>query len=143
MDMSSGSSMSSSMSVFQVSTSTPLYSTGWTPNSTGSYAGTCMFLIILAALFRGLIAGKHILEHRWLDTELDRRYVSIRGKPTESERVNEDTDSKTGLLISERGVEEHVKVVRRKRRGAAPWRFSVDLPRAAYVTVTAGMGYLL
>lgn len=138
MDHSSGHS-----ALFQISTSTPLYSTAWTPASTSSYAGTCLFLIIFAALFRGLLAGKHILEHRWLDTELNRRYVSVRGKPTESERIDRDSDAKTGTLITQRGVEEHVKVVRRKRRGVAPWRFTVDLPRAAYVTVMVGMGYLL
>ena len=131
------------MSVFQISSSTPLYSTTWTPASTGSYVGTCIFLIVLAALFRGLIAGKHILEHRWLDMELDRRYVSVRGKPTESERISTDSDTKTATLVSERGVEEHVRVVRRKRHGRAAWRFSVDLPRAGYVTVMAGVGYLL
>lgn len=131
------------ISVFQISSSTPLYSSAWTPASTSSYAGTCIFLIVLAALFRGLIAGKHILEHRWLDTELDRRYVSVRGKPTESERISTDGDAKTATLVSERGVEEHVRVVRRKRLGGAAWRFSVDLPRAGYVTAMAGVGYLL
>ena len=131
------------MSVFQISSSTPLYSTAWTPASTGSYAGTCIFLIVLAALFRGLIAGKHILENRWLDMELDRRYVSVRGKPTESERISTDSEMKTATLVSERGVEEHVRVVRRRRRGGAAWRFSVDFPRAGYVTVMAGVGYLL
>lgn len=150
MDMSSGSSTSSSSdssmsmsSVFQISYSTPLYSASWKPTSTGSYAGTCIYLIILASIFRVLIAGKHILEHRWLDTELDRRYVSVRGKPTESETISSDSGAKTGTLITERGVEEHVRVIRRKRHGGAAWRFSVDLPRAAYVTLMVGAGYLL
>ena len=149
MDHSSHSTSSSSqssmtmMSVFQISTSTPLYSTAWTPTSTGSYAGTCIFLILFAVLFRGLLAGKQSLEQRWLDVELNRRYVSIRGKPTESERISSDGDAKNGTLITERGVEEHVRVVRRKRHGGSAWRFSVDLPRAAYVTVMVGVGYLL
>ena len=125
MDHLSGNSMLSSsdssmkmLSVFQISTSTPLYFTTWTPTGTGAYAGTCIFLIVFAALFRGLIAGKHILEHRWLDIELNQRYINARGKPVDSERI-------------------------RKRHGRAAWRFSVDLPRALYVTVMAGVGYLL
>ena len=138
----SDSSMSM-MSIFQISSSTPLYSTSWTPTGTGSYAGTCIFLIVLATIFRGLMAGKHILEHHWLDTELNRRYATVRGKPTVSESISTDSDAKTGTLITERGVEEDVRVVRRTRRGEAAWRFSVDLPRAAYVTVMAGVGYLL
>lgn len=28
----------------------------WTPNSTGQYTGTCVFLIALAAIFRALLA---------------------------------------------------------------------------------------
>lgn len=129
--------------VFTTGTSMPLYSESWTPTSTGSYAGTCIFLIVLAVLFRGMFAGKHLLEHYWLDSELDRRYVSVRGTPTEVERISTDNKSKSGTLVTERGVEEEVRVVRRKRKGVAPWRFSVDLPRAAYVTFMSGVGYLL
>lgn len=147
MSSSSGSSskmpMSSMTSAFFSSTSTSLYSSAWTPGSTGAYAGTCIFLIFLAAIFRGLAAGKHVLEHRWLDQELNRRYVMVRGKPTEAERISSDSESKNATLITERGVEEHVKVVRKTRRTITPWRLSVDLPRAAYGTLMAGVGYLL
>lgn len=128
---------------FTTGTSTPLYSTAWKPASTGAYAGTCIFVIALAVIFRGLLAGKHLLEHYWLDNELDRRYVKVRGTPTEAERISSDEKSKTGTLVTERGVEEHVRVVRRRRKGVAPWRFSVDLPRALYVTILGGVGYLL
>ncbi|KAH7410354.1 Ctr copper transporter [Phaeosphaeria sp. MPI-PUGE-AT-0046c] len=41
---------------FFTSTTTPLYSTSWTPTTTGQYAGTCIFLITLAAIFRALLA---------------------------------------------------------------------------------------
>lgn len=146
MDSSSTSSTTMSsmmMSVFTVSTSSPLFSKSWTPNSTGSYAGTCIFLIGIATISRILVAAKHILEHRWLDAELDRKYVSIRGIPTEAESIYKDPKGQSGTLITERGVEEHVRVVRRRRRGVAAWRFSVDLPRAAYMTVTIGVQYLL
>ena len=116
---------------------------GWVPTSTGPYAGTCIFLIILATAFRCLLAGKHILEHRWMDKELNRRYVVVQGVPQEAERIEADKESKKGFLVTERGVEEHVKVVRRHTRTVVPWRFTVDLPRAAYVTVMGGVGYLL
>ncbi|KAI4184737.1 MAG: hypothetical protein L6R41_004532 [Letrouitia leprolyta] len=135
--------MSSMVSAFYTSTSTTLFFSSWTPESTGAYAGTCIFLILLAAIFRGLAAGKHALEHRWLDEELNRRYVAVRGKPTEAERINSDSGSKNATLITERGVEEHVKVVRKARRTITPWRLSVDVPRAAYATLMAGVGYLL
>lgn len=78
-----------------------------------------------------------------MDTELNRRYVGVRGVPTEAARINADSEGKNATLISERGVEEHVRVVRRHKRSVTPWRFSIDLPRAAYVTVMTGVGYLL
>nr|POE75608.1 hypothetical protein CFP56_53720 [Quercus suber] len=43
------------MTFFTAST-TPLYSTSWTPTSDGQYAATCIFLIAFAALFRALLA---------------------------------------------------------------------------------------
>jgi len=35
---------------------TPLFSNTWTPATTGQYAGTCIFLIVLAAVHRSLVA---------------------------------------------------------------------------------------
>ncbi|KAL8914868.1 MAG: hypothetical protein Q9172_007000 [Xanthocarpia lactea] len=128
---------------FFTSTATAFLSPDWTPGSAGAYAGTCIFLIFLGAFFRILIAGKHLLEYRWLDQESKRRYVTVRGMPTEAERISSDIDSKNATLISEHGVEEHVKVIRRSRRPVTPWRFSVDGPRAAYALLMAGVGYLL
>lgn len=48
--------MSQMIMTFFTSTTTPLYSKDWTPNGEGQYAGTCIFLIILAFLFRGILA---------------------------------------------------------------------------------------
>lgn len=131
------------MSAFYSSTTTPLFFTSWAPGSTGAYAGICIFLIFFAAFFRGLAAGRHVLEHKWLDQELNRRYVAVRGIPTEAERISLDSDGKSATLITERGVEERVKVVRRTARAITPWRLSVDLPRALYATLMAAVGYLL
>ncbi|EXJ56248.1 uncharacterized protein A1O5_12704 [Cladophialophora psammophila CBS 110553] len=41
---------------FFFSSTTPPFSTNWTPNTTGQYAGTCIFLIAFAAVFRALLA---------------------------------------------------------------------------------------
>ncbi len=78
-----------------------------------------------------------------MDKELNRRYVAVRGVPKEAERIVADNENKNGFLITEHGVEEHVKVVKRHTRTIMPWRFSVDLPRALYVTAMVGIGYLL
>ncbi|KAK4495005.1 hypothetical protein PRZ48_013332 [Zasmidium cellare] len=42
--------------VFFTATNTPLFSFSWIPDTTGQYAGTCIFLIALAAIFRALLA---------------------------------------------------------------------------------------
>ncbi|KAJ4299998.1 hypothetical protein N0V90_005246 [Kalmusia sp. IMI 367209] len=63
MPMSTGGATSDSMDMamtmamtFFTSTTTPLFSSAWTPTSTGQYAGTCIFLIAFAAIFRALLA---------------------------------------------------------------------------------------
>lgn len=145
-DSSSSSSSSSTMTMSMVFTNahnTPLFSSAWTPSSSGVYAGTCIFLIVLAIIDRGLIAFKAIMERHWLAAHLNRRYVAIAGKTSEAGRIDADPDAKTASLITAQGVEENVKVVRNISHGPIPWRFSVDVPRAALFLCIAGVSYLL
>jgi Ctr copper transporter family len=122
---------------------TPLYSSSWVPSSSSAYAGTCIFLIILAIIGRGLVAFKTVMEQRWLAAALDRRYVLVAGKTPEAAAINSNPEAKTASLVTAQGVEESVKVVHRVQRGPLPWRFSVDLPRALLYLCIAGVGYLL
>ncbi|AEO65127.1 uncharacterized protein THITE_2044103 [Thermothielavioides terrestris NRRL 8126] len=144
---SNGSSSSGGMTmmgVFQSTTTSPLYSARWTPASTGAYAGTCIFLIALAVVFRGLLALKAWQEARWLDRELDRRYVVVNGKAPLAESLSRDSLAKSATaVLSENGVEENVLVVRRRTTRARPWRLTVDPVRALIDTLIAGVGYLL
>ncbi|KAJ5860230.1 Ctr copper transporter [Penicillium soppii] len=139
---SSGSSMSMSM-VFTNTHNTPLFSNAWTPSSSGSFAGTCIFLIILAIIDRCLIAFKATMERHWLAKHLNRRYVAVAGKTTEAGTIDTDPDAKFASLVTAQGVEESVKVVQSISRGPIPWRFSVDLPRAFLFLLIAGVSYLL
>ncbi|OCL11480.1 hypothetical protein AOQ84DRAFT_287144 [Glonium stellatum] len=127
---------------FFTSTVTPLFSSQWTPKSAGAYAGTCIFLIVLATLYRGTFTLKNYLEHKWLEKAMKRRYVVVAGKTPLAERISSDTDSKT-VVLTANGVEENVKVVQSPVRHVQPWRFSVDVPRAFLAVVTGGVGYLL
>jgi hypothetical protein len=135
----------STMAVFQTSIHTALYSAGWTPSNTGTYAATCIFLVVLATLFRGLLALKGWQEARWLDRELARRYVAVQGKAPLAENLSRDSLAKTmTAVLSENGVEENVVVVQKRgERCGRPWRASVDPVRAVIDTVIAGVGYLL
>lgn len=150
MSSTASSSMSTSMSmsmVFTTDHSTPLYSNAWTPTSTGAYAGTCIFLIILAIIARCLQAWRTTLEQRWHDRAINRRYVVV--APTDSERssseVIDDRGKSDEAVLTTRGLDEKVRVVRNNSRSkeCKPWRLSVDLPRACIYTVQAGVGYLL
>lgn len=128
--------------VFQTETATPLYANSWTPGSAGAYAGTCIFLVVLAVVARLLVAAKTLQEARWLDRDTQRRYVAANGKIPLAEHVSRDPDAKQ-MTLSENGVEETVFVVARKNNIARPWRFSVDPVRAVMDTVIVGVGYLL
>jgi hypothetical protein len=151
MDMSMNSSSDNSSSMmsmsgmritFYASNMTPLYSDAWAPTNTSTYAGTCIFLILLATLFRGLLALKGWKETAWLDAEFNRRYVVVAGKPSKTERISQDSDSKR-MILTENGVEEEVMVVKKRSSGVRPWRLSVDPLRAVIDTVIAGVAYLL
>merc|ERR1711964_597140 len=114
----------------------------WTPNSPGAYAGTCIFLVLLAVIFRSLLAVKAWKERAWLDAEFNRRYVTVAGKLPKSERISQDSDSKR-MVLSENGVEEDVMVVKKRGMGVRPWRITTDPVRAVMDTVIVGVGYLL
>ena len=129
-------------SMFSTGPGTPLYSSKWMPMSISAYAGTCIFLVILAIIFRFLIAFKSVLEERWIDAELNRRYVVSIRKPNTKERISSDSDSKIALL-TENGVEEDVMVVRKRMKGTMPWSITTDGPRATIDTAIAGILYLL
>lgn len=139
---SSNSSSSMMMAIFMTATNTPLYSSQWTPSSVGTYAGTCIFLIMLAALFRGLLAFKARAESRWLDAELERRYVVVPGKQQLAKQISQDSQAKR-MILSENGIEEDVMVLKKRHTHVRPWRLSVDPLRALLDTLLAGVGYLL
>lgn len=152
MDMSGHSSHSdSSMSMAMVFTDThrtPLFSSHWTPTSAGGYAGTCIFLVVLALLSRLIHAYRHILEVKWHDQATKRRYVVLAGEtPEDREKqlTGENAHGGEEATLTLRGVDERVRVLRTSRRGVetAPWRFSTDVPRAMVYTTYAGVAYLL
>lgn len=128
---------------FTTGTSTPLYAESWTPSSIGAYAGTCIFLILLSITLRTLFAAKSVLEQRWAAQARNRRFVVVKGQQPASERIEGDPDAKAGSFVSANGVEERVKYVQADGRRALPFRLTIDLPRAALVTVIAGVAYLL
>lgn len=133
MDTSSTSMTMPMPMVFMTSTTTALYSASWAPTTLGQYAGTCIFLIILAFIFRFLLALKSITTAS-LTKKAAARNNSIIVAPASSD---DDTDEKL-VAVAPVGGEE-------KKDGWSghPWRFSTELPRAGMAVVTTGLGYLL
>ena len=171
MDMDSSSSATSMPMImtFQTQRATALYAAAWTPRSPAAYAGTCIFLIALAAIWRLLHAAGHQLERRWHDRAVRRRYVVLAddgngaggtggtgdasarekrpGTTSSGDGEGEGDDERSAeATLTTRGVDERVRVVRTAvlRRGeVAAWRVSTDVPRAGLLVVQAGVGYLL
>ncbi|KAF1940216.1 hypothetical protein EJ02DRAFT_445664 [Clathrospora elynae] len=99
---------------FFTSTSTPLFSSSWTPNSTGKYAGTCIFLIVFATIFRALLAVRiNFIE---VLAAVERRHS---------------------------GGAMHPYAVDSKSTTRRPWRASEAVITASMDVVIAGVGYLL
>lgn len=147
MTTTSSSSMTGGMSmVFTTDHRTPLFSAAWTPTSPAAYAGTCIFLVVLAVISRLLLAYRSDLEATWHARAVNRRYITVAGETqADRERQNGLDEKADEATLTTRGLDERVRVVRtaRSRVQGAPWRFSTDLPRACIFTVQAGVGYLL
>ena len=133
--------------VFFSGTDTPLFSYSWTPSSTGTYAGTCIFLIFLSIILRALYAFKNILESKWAHNALQRQYIRVLD-PAPEAGIRKGPTTATTAILTTNGIDEKVQLVSRKspllgNAWSRPWRLSVDLPRALLVTVMVGIGYLL
>lgn len=134
--------------VFTTRMDTPLWSAQWTPNSSGTYAGTCIFLAVLAIISRLLTAYQHLLEVRWHDKAVKRRYITVAGATgiprATSVDLNVPEKSQEATLTTN-GLDERVRVLRVSRRGieTKPWRLSTDLPRSILFTIQSGIRYLL
>ncbi|KAF2968120.1 hypothetical protein GQX73_g5435 [Xylaria multiplex] len=108
---------------------TPLYSLAWTPNSTHAYAGTCIFLIVLAVAHRALIAL------RSLAFDGNRNLV-----------VRAPISADKEFLVSERLQPPHMGSLGqqlRERRAQHPFLVSVELGRSLLEVFIGGVGYLL
>jgi copper transporter 1 len=112
--MSSMMGMSDMMMVFFTSTHTPLYSQAWTPTGAGTYAGTCVFIVVLSFIFRGLLALRFWFSELW-------------NRSRSNEFWNKTSNLELGTVNQAR----------------EPWRVNKALVRAILDTVLAGVSYLL
>ncbi|OTA83881.1 hypothetical protein M434DRAFT_83606 [Hypoxylon sp. CO27-5] len=113
--------------VFFQSVTTPLYSTAWTPQGEGSYAGTCIFLIALALIHRILIALRSIV---FDSNQAHHRHRKV---------VSSDSDDYPGS----RSELESIGNQFRSQWNSHPFRVATETVRALLEVVIGGIGYLL
>ncbi|SMQ55595.1 unnamed protein product [Zymoseptoria tritici ST99CH_3D7] len=113
-------SMANMIMTFFTSRSTPLYAESWTPNTTGQYVGTIIFLIVLAAIFRAIVVLRVNFDGlmAWYTY---RRETSMLRKDFEGEDA---------------GLRSNIQKGR-------PWNINIALARACLDTILAGTSYLL
>ncbi|XXG98036.1 hypothetical protein Hte_004353 [Hypoxylon texense] len=128
MDMSSMMMTSADMAmVFFQSVTTPLYSSSWTPQGEGSYAGTCIFLIVLALLHRILVAIRSVVFDS--ASTLQRHPKAVSSDSDEYPGSNSELES-AGMRI-------------RSEWNSHPFRMVTETTRALLEVVIGGIGYLL
>ncbi|KAI2611906.1 Ctr copper transporter family-domain-containing protein [Hypoxylon sp. NC1633] len=113
--------------VFFQSVTTPLYSTAWTPQGEGSYAGTCIFLIALALLHRILIAVRSVM--------FDSNPMLHRHR----KEVSSDSDDYPGTQSELEAVGRQF----RSRWNSHPFRVATETGRSLLEVLIGGIGYLL
>ncbi|PLB36843.1 copper transporter family protein [Aspergillus candidus] len=123
--------MSEMAMTFFTSTSTPLYSNSWAPTNRGQYAGTCIFLIALAVIFRVLLALRPILEAR---------YWSNRPAPLSPPS---ESSVEKGVEVREVPAEVGGSFWGDIGKAWSGWRVNSAGARATYDLIVAGVGYLL
>jgi len=102
----------------------------WTPSDVGDYAGTCIFLIALAVIFRGLLALRsHFQRTAWSRTPVQLLPAAYGNKSTCENDRDDHRELEKGTISGRSEVQ--------------PWRISVDGSRAVLDTVIVGIGYLL
>ncbi|KAK7985581.1 hypothetical protein PG996_005183 [Apiospora saccharicola] len=121
--------MSQMAMVFFQSVTSPLFAKAWTPAGPGAYAGTCIFLIVLATLHRVLIAVRNLV------------FVTV---PPGHQKLDL-TDEEEAAYRRRYGGTGADSVLARIRRALHdnPFRMATETARAFSEVVIGGMGYLL
>jgi hypothetical protein len=105
---------------------TPLFSLDWVPTNGGQYAGTCIFLIVLAVIFRFILALRSNMSA--VAAAAARRRETALLVKTAAESSDEDRASREA---------QHGP------RSQARWTLNDALITASIDTTLAGVGYLL
>lgn len=112
---------------FFTSTTTPLYTTAWTPKTPAQYALTCLFLVLLCIVFRGLLSARGNMP--WLLSSLS---------PTKK-----DTPEEVSCCADEDGLQKTFRGEMASGSQDKPSKVWEILLRAVLDTSLAVVSYLL
>jgi hypothetical protein len=107
---------------------TPLFSLDWAPSTGGGYAGTCIFLIVLAIIFRFILA---------LRTNMTTVAAAAARKRETALLVKTEAETSSDEDRAAHGGQHVVP------RAKARWTLNDALITASIDTILAGVGYLL
>ncbi|KAJ6112306.1 hypothetical protein N7523_008367 [Penicillium sp. IBT 18751x] len=88
----------------------------WATTSSSSYAGTCIFLVILGVILLSLVSSRSMLEKRWSRRELNRRHVLF---------LNKDSSGlmdKSETLLTPNGLEKDIIIIEQPTRARRSWK---------------------
>ncbi|KAK8061724.1 hypothetical protein PG994_008090 [Apiospora phragmitis] len=118
--------MSQMAMIFFQSATSPLFAKAWTPAGPGAYAGTCIFLVVLATLHRVLIAVRNLV------------FETVpHGLP------KLDTDEEEAAYQRRYGRSAGVLARVRRALHDNPFRIATETARAFSEVIIGGVGYLL
>ncbi|KAK9370357.1 Ctr copper transporter family-domain-containing protein [Lipomyces kononenkoae] len=132
--MSGDPSMSMSSMSFHTSFTDFLFAQQWTPSSRGQYAGTCIFLIVLAVIYRMI----HVLKHRMERYYNARARQYSRSMSTASLQTEKDGTFEKSVAGTTAEPDRPLQF-----RNVRPWRVSMDIPLALIQLLLSGAAYLL
>ncbi|KAM0270654.1 hypothetical protein ACHAQH_009353 [Verticillium albo-atrum] len=125
--------------IFQVSTSTPLFST--TEPSHVVYIGNCILLAFIALTLRSLIAVKPFLENRlWAKRKAQAARAQV---GEELQRLNSEEDGASDAPKPERRLRSRERVPLKKTVQSRAIAILVRAGRALFEVGIAMLGYLL
>lgn len=115
---------------FFLSSSTSLFSKAWTPTTYAAYVATCVFLIALAVVMRGMLALKPILEKSMWNASVKSEGILV---PDDESSYHKETAAQHSAKNVYNTVQKRWTI----------WRFKTSLGRATFELLLATVGYLL
>lgn len=88
----------------------------WATTSSSSYAGTCIFLVILGVILLFFVSSRSMLEKRWSRRELNRRHVLFLNK--ESSGLMDKSET----LLTRNGPEKDIIIIEQPTRARRSWK---------------------